>query len=223
MDAGVHVSFQTTFFSEVYFTYGPGPPHGTVSRHGPLTVPPAEPATWVLVPRPSLSAALKGKTCPTHSASSLQDWYHRLLRGGCPRAGVLGTHCEKGEWIYEAGKANFVTYGTSWAQSWGDWSEGIEREWGSQDFLAVVWSPQRFKGAAGPNEEDQEVRETVTPWWRRPTERSASAPPGNAAFTPGGPPMAKVSQGAHVFSQVKHKCLKLTLVTKTLVWTCISL
>lgn len=29
--------------------------------------------------------------------------------------------------------------------------------------------------------------------------------------------MAKVSQGADVFNQVKYKCLKLTLVTKTLV------
>lgn len=33
----------------------------------------------------------------------------------------------------------------------------------------------------------------------------------------GGALMAKVSPGADVFSQVKHKCLKLTLVTKTLV------
>ena len=45
MNTGVHVSFQTTVFSEAYFAYGPGPPHGTVSRHGLLTVPPAEPAT----------------------------------------------------------------------------------------------------------------------------------------------------------------------------------
>lgn len=40
------------------------------------------------------------------------------------------------------------------------------------------------------------------------------------SFYPGvgrGALMAKVSQGADVFNQVKHKCLKLTLVTKTLV------
>ena len=95
MNIGVHGSFRTTFFPEVYFTYGPGPPHGTVSRHGSPHCASCRACNWVLVPRPSLSAPLKGKDASYPPSLLSTALNYRLLREGCPSAGILGTLARK--------------------------------------------------------------------------------------------------------------------------------